>query len=103
MLNRAARILRGGRSSHHDPNDGSGHEIGHGARKHGANAEPREICFFIGREGADASDLNSNRAEIREAAKREGGNGEGAGIEPVLHWAEALEGDEFVSDHTQTE
>src|SRR5271154_6837894 len=103
MLNRAPRNLRGRRSSHHDPDDGSGHEIGHGAGEHGTNAEAREVCFFIGRQGADAADLNSDGAEIGEAAEREGGDGEGAGIERVLHGAEALEGDQFVRDHAQTQ
>ena len=52
--------------------------------------------LFIRRQRADAADLNSNRAEIREAAQREGGDGKRTRIERVLHRAEALERDQFV-------
>src|SRR5271156_1546223 len=103
MLNRAPRILRGRRSSHHDPDDGGGHQVGHGAGEHGANAEAGEVGFFIRGEGADAADLNTDGAEVGEAAEREGSDGEGARIERVLHGAKALEGDQFVGDHAQAQ
>ena len=43
---------------------------------HRAKAEPRQIVLALGRERADAADLNPDRAEVREAAQRERGDGE---------------------------
>src|SRR5271166_4079385 len=90
-------------SLQHDSNDCGGHEIGHRAAEHGANAEASEVGMFVGSERADTADLNSDGAEVREAAESESGDGEGARIKRVFHRAEALEGDEFVGDHAKAE
>ena len=65
--------------------------------------EPREIGSLIRSQRTDAADLNSDRTEIREAAKRERGDREGTRIERLFHRAEALERDEFVRDHAQSQ
>ncbi len=49
-----------------------------------------------GRKAADAADLNRDRAEIRKAAQRVGGDGERARIQLILHRAELLEGDKLI-------
>src|SRR5881394_3788585 len=51
-------------------------EVGQGARDHRAEAEAREIVLAVRRERADAADLNSDGAQIREAAQGERGDRE---------------------------
>ena len=55
-------------SAQQNAHDRSRHQIGHGAGNHGAEAEFRQFAALVGRQGADASDLNSNRTEVGEAA-----------------------------------
>src|SRR5260370_42159545 len=96
-----AAVLRPyGTHSCKDSDDGSGHEIGHGAGQHGADTKFGELAALFGCERADSANLNADGAEIGEAAKREGGDGERSGIERVLHSAELRKGDEFVEHHT---
>src|SRR5260370_39934106 len=82
-----------------DSDDGSGHEIGHGPGQHGGDTKFGELAALFGSQRADSADLNADGAEIREAAKGEGGDGERSGIERVLHSAELCEGDKFVEHH----
>ena len=58
--------------------DAGGHEVGHGAGEHGAEAEAGEVVAAVGDERADAADLHADGADVGEAAEREGGDGEGA-------------------------
>src|SRR5437867_4095227 len=57
----------------------------------------------FGRERADAADLNADRAEIREPAQREGGDGKRNGIETAFHWTEMRVCDEFIDHHPLTQ
>src|ERR1700761_1494752 len=82
---------------------GCGHEVGHGAGEHGAQAEARELVAAFGDERADAADLNADGAEVGEAAEREGGDSEGARVECALERTEMRKGDELVDDHAGAE
>ena len=76
-----------------------GHEVGHGAGEHGAEAEAGEVVAAVGDEGADAADLHADGAEVGEAAEGEGGDGEGARGERGLRCAPSCGvGDELVED-----
>src|SRR5215467_9988474 len=57
--------------------DRSGHEVGHGAGQHGADAEFCKVVAAVRGQGADSPDLNAYGAEVREAAKGESGDGKG--------------------------
>ena len=61
--------------------DAGGHEVGHGPGQHGAKSEASEVIAAVRDQGSDASDLDADRAEVREAAQGEGGDGEAAGGE----------------------
>src|SRR4029077_14585836 len=83
--------------------DRSGHEIGHSAGQHGADAEFGELAALLRCKCADAADLDADGAEIREAAQGEGGDGERPGIKGVFKSAELCEGDEFVEYHARAQ
>src|SRR6267378_1394212 len=74
----------------------SRHQISHGSGQHGANAETGEFAALIGSERADAAQLNSDRTQIREAAKRESRDRKRAGIEHGSLRSEHGEGYQFV-------
>ena len=69
-----------GRSQQHS-RDAGRHEVGHGAGGHRPQSQPRQVRFAVGRQRADAADLDGDRAEVGEAAQRVGGDGERARIE----------------------
>ena len=83
--------------------DGGRHQISHGSCQHGAQAETREISAAVGREGADAPDLNADRTEVCEAAERKGRDREGPGIEHASLWPQHGKGYEFVEYHARAE
>src|SRR5882724_9517722 len=67
--------------------DCRGHQIGHCASQHGANAEFGKLPALFRRERADAADLNADGAKIRETAQRKRCDRERARIERALHGA----------------
>lgn len=70
-------VSRGnGSGAHQQSHNGSGHQIRHGAGKHGTETQFCELVTFIRSQRADAADLNTNRTQVGEAAQGEGGNGE---------------------------
>ena len=61
--------------------DAGRHEIGHRSRRHRPQSQPRQVRFAVGRQRADAADLNGDGAEVGEPAQRVGRDGERARIE----------------------
>src|SRR5213080_1858878 len=56
-------------------------EVRERPRDHGAEPEPRQVVLAVGRERADAADLDADRTDVGEPAQREGGDGERYGVE----------------------
>src|SRR6266478_1629349 len=81
--------------------DRGGHQVGHSAGKHGADAELRELAAALRSERADAANLNADGAEVRKATKRESGDGEGSRIERALQRSELLERNKLIDDHAR--
>src|SRR5215470_9414850 len=47
-------------ASHQQPDNGSRHQVGHGAGDHGAEAELGQLLAFVRRQRADAADLDAD-------------------------------------------
>ena len=103
VTRRLARLASARRSSQHDPTIDADIRLAIVPASMARMPESRKLGFLVWRERADAADLDADRAEIRESAKREGGDREGARIERRLHRSEPLERDEFVRHHAQAE
>lgn len=86
-----------------DSDDGGGQVTSEKATEHGTKAEFGEMLAAFGCQGADAADLNSDTAEIGEAAECVSGDGKAAGIERGLKLAEVDVADEFIEDDAFTE
>src|SRR5947207_6789904 len=91
--------LRSRKNTH----DGSGHQVCHGACEHGADAESCELAALLRRKRADAADLDTDGAEVSEAAESEGGDGESARIERAFHGAKLAKRDKFIDHHARPE
>ena len=65
--------------------------------------EPCQVVTTVRRQRADAADLDADRAEVRKAAQRVGGDGERPRIEHVLERPELRVGDELVQHHARAE
>ena len=65
--------------------------------------EPGQIGFAAGRERPDTADLNGDRTEIRETAKRVSSDGERVRIELIFDLAQIDEGDEFIQNQARTQ
>src|SRR5690606_21786646 len=82
--------------------DRRGHQGRDGAAEHGPQAEAGEVLAAVGREPADAADLDRDRTEVGEAAQRVGGDQAAlvgqhhAGVLPVHDLGQVQVGDEFV-------
>src|SRR3954447_7761730 len=68
--------------------NGRRNEVGERSRQHRAHAEAREIVTAGRGQGADAANLDPDRAEIRESAQRKCRDREGPRIEHRLHRSE---------------
>ena len=75
-------------ASHQEAHNRSRHKIRHGAGDHRTEAKLGELVTLVGRQRANAADLNTDGAEVGKAAESEGGDGDGARIERGLHGAE---------------
>src|ERR1700691_1128776 len=79
-----------------NPDDRGGNQIGHRPRHHRPDAEFRQLAALLGRQRSDAANLNPDRAEIREAAKRERCDRKTPWVEGSLNLAQLREGHELV-------
>src|SRR5947209_2351419 len=75
-------------NSQEKPRNRRRHEVRQRPREHRAEAEPRQVVPSIGRQRADAADLDADRAEIREAAQRKRRDRERLRVERSLERAE---------------
>src|SRR5207247_977401 len=64
-----------------------------------AEPGPRQVVLAVGRERADAADLDADRTDVGEPAQREGGDGERYGVELPAERSEILVRDELVQHH----
>src|SRR5579859_3661932 len=88
---------------HQEANNRSRHEICHGTCDHGAEAELGKLVTLVGRQSANAADLNTDGTEVGEAAESEGGYGNGARIERGLHGSKVGISDEFVNHRSRAQ
>src|SRR5277367_3286693 len=90
-------------SSDQNTDDRCGHEVCHGSSEHGAQAKPGKFVAAVRSKGTNAADLDADRAEVRESAKRKGSDGEGArGEEGFLPTQERVS-DDLVDDHARAQ
>src|SRR4029078_5451562 len=91
---------RGYRASQQEPRDRGRHEVGQCPREHRAQPEARQVVAAGRSQRADAADLDADRAEVGEAAQREGGDGERLRIERPGPRPELCTGETLSSTHT---
>ena len=70
---------------------------------HGLQSQPRQVGFAVGRQCADAADLDGDRAEVGEPAKRVGGDRKGPRIELRLERPELQKRHEFVQHQARAQ
>src|ERR1051325_3352806 len=81
--------------SQQDPRERRRQEVRQRPRDHGPEPESREVVLALRHQRADAPDLDPDRADVREAAQRERGDGEGHGIELSPERPQLRVGDEL--------
>ena len=88
------------KSSH----DAGREEVGQRGREQGAEAEPGQVGpAVLGHQGADAADLDADRADVGEAAEGDGGDRVRTGRDRAAEPAEVLVGDQLVEDRPLAE
>src|SRR5579859_5015931 len=85
--------------------DGGGHQVSHCAGEHRTDSKPCKLAALFRSKRSDSANLDANRAEVREATERKGGDPRGTRVKKVVldQLAELLEGHHLVDDHACAE